>query len=105
MSDMPTPRRQQKLGPDKKPGGDDRWYSKNGGYMDATELEYTYWQDGDWFLGYLHKYPDHWSQGKDLAELEEMLADIYMIFEDKLPEPKPPADCKTGVLRLGAVPA
>jgi predicted RNase H-like HicB family nuclease len=40
------------------------------------ELSYTYWQEKDgWYLGYLNDYPDHWTQGKTLAELEEMLRD------------------------------
>ncbi|MDR0447889.1 MAG: type II toxin-antitoxin system HicB family antitoxin [Treponema sp.] len=42
------------------------------------ELHYTYWQEKDgWFLGYLNDYPSHWTQGKTIKELEEMLADLY----------------------------
>jgi len=48
------------------------------------ELQYTYWQEKDgWFLGYLNDYPDHWTQGKTLAELEEMLADLYELEQEE----------------------
>jgi predicted RNase H-like HicB family nuclease len=44
------------------------------------KLQYTYWQGKNGFLvGYLNDWPDHWTQGKDLAELEEMLLDLYEI--------------------------
>jgi hypothetical protein len=47
---------------------------------EIMELEYTYWQSNDgWFLGYLNDWPDNWTQGKTLAELEEMLLDLYDI--------------------------
>ena len=42
------------------------------------ELNYIYWQEKDgWYLGYLDEYPEYWTQGKDINELEEMLIDIY----------------------------
>ena len=43
-------------------------------------LEYTYWKDSDFFLGYLNDYPDHMTQGKTLKELEEMLKSLYEDF-------------------------
>ena len=39
--------------------------------------KYIYWQDEDMFLGYLEAYPDYWTQGETLAELEENLLDLY----------------------------
>ena len=48
------------------------------------ELEYTYWQESDgWYLGYLNDWPEHWTQGKDLKELEEMLLDLYEIEQEE----------------------
>jgi hypothetical protein len=41
------------------------------------ELEYTYWQGEGWLVGYLNKYPQHKTQGKDITELEAMLIDVY----------------------------
>lgn len=32
------------------------------------------------FLGYLNEFPDHWTQGVDLEDLKENLADLYKIF-------------------------
>jgi predicted RNase H-like HicB family nuclease len=44
------------------------------------ELQYTYWQEkSGWFLGYLNDDPEHWTQGKTVDELEEMLLDLYEI--------------------------
>jgi len=40
-------------------------------------LRYVYWQDGDFWLGYLEEYPDYMTQGTTLDELGENLKDIY----------------------------
>jgi predicted RNase H-like HicB family nuclease len=51
------------------------------------ELQYTYWQEKDgWFLGYLNDYPEHWTQGKTVAELEEMLLDLYELEQEDHPK-------------------
>ncbi len=42
------------------------------------KLEYTYWQDGDHFIGYLREFPDYWTQGESLADLEDHLRDLYL---------------------------
>ena len=39
-------------------------------------MKYTYWQDGETWLGYLEEYPDYWTQGRTVEELEENLRDI-----------------------------
>ncbi|MCL2601247.1 MAG: type II toxin-antitoxin system HicB family antitoxin [Treponema sp.] len=41
------------------------------------DLEYTYWQDGAFFVGFLNDFPDDSTQGVSLAELEEALIEIY----------------------------
>ena len=67
------------------------------------EVKYTYWEDEDGlFIGYLKDYPDHLTQGHDLAELEEMLADVYQIRQDE--EKRLAQKLKNGVLRI-TVPA
>ena len=38
---------------------------------------YIYWQENDMWLGYLEEYPDYWTQGETIDELEENLRDIY----------------------------
>jgi len=45
--------------------------------MKATPLKYTYWQDGDMWLGYLDEYRDYMTQGETTEELQENLTDIY----------------------------
>jgi len=39
--------------------------------------KYIYWQDDDIWLGYLEEYPDYWTQGETIEELEENLRNIY----------------------------
>jgi len=54
------------------------------------ELQYTYWQEKDgWYLGFLNDYPEYWTQGKTIAELEEMLADLYEIEQEDHPREIP----------------
>ncbi|MDR0637393.1 MAG: hypothetical protein LBG27_00550 [Spirochaetaceae bacterium] len=63
------------------------------------EVTYTYWKaDDGWVVGYLDAYPDHLTQGHDLAELEEMLADVYQIRQEE--ETRLAQKRKSGVLRL-----
>jgi hypothetical protein len=39
--------------------------------------KYIYWQDKDQWLGYLQDYPDYWTQGQSIEELESHLCDLY----------------------------
>jgi predicted RNase H-like HicB family nuclease len=48
-----------------------------------TRLTYTYWKDGDYFVGYLNDYPDDSTQGLTLAELEEALKEVYEIRQEE----------------------
>jgi predicted RNase H-like HicB family nuclease len=65
------------------------------------ELEYTYWKEKDgWYLGFLNDWPDHWTQGKTVEELEEMLADLYEICQKEEPRDIPPR--KIGKLKVTA---
>jgi hypothetical protein len=43
--------------------------------MESTK--YIYWQDQDLWLGYLEQYPDYWTQGQSLEDLEAHLRDLY----------------------------
>jgi len=63
------------------------------------EVTYTYWEaDDGLFVGFLNDYPDHLTQGHNLAELEEMLADVYQIRKEE--EKRLAQKRKNGVLRL-----
>jgi hypothetical protein len=44
-------------------------------------LKFTYWQDGDFFIGYLNEYPDYQTQGSSKAELIENLKDLLVDLE------------------------
>ncbi|MHC6201860.1 type II toxin-antitoxin system HicB family antitoxin [Breznakiellaceae bacterium SP9] len=48
------------------------------------ELQYTYWQNSGWYLGYLDDYPDHVTQGRNLNELESMLVSLYKDFSEDM---------------------
>ncbi len=39
--------------------------------------KYTYFEDGECFIGWLEEYPDYRTMGETLDELEENLQDIY----------------------------
>jgi hypothetical protein len=64
------------------------------------ELDYTYWQDGAFFVGYLNDYPHDSTQGLSMSELEESLIEIYEIKQE---EKKHLAEIrKTGKVRIPA---
>jgi predicted RNase H-like HicB family nuclease len=44
-------------------------------------LEYTYWQDGEFFIGHLNSYPDYDTQGYSKDELVENLKDLLQDLE------------------------
>ena len=39
--------------------------------------KYTYYQEGETFVGWLEEFPDYKTQGETLDELKENLKDIY----------------------------
>jgi predicted RNase H-like HicB family nuclease len=42
------------------------------------ELSYTYWEaEEGGYIGFLNQYPNYWTQGDTLAELEIMLKSLY----------------------------
>ena len=47
------------------------------------ELEYTYWQNGKYFIGFLNDYPKDSTQGLSLSELEEALKEVYEIRQEE----------------------
>ena len=53
------------------------------------ELSYTYWDANDGgYIGFLNQYPDYWTQGESIKELEKMLSSLYddiMQFDDIQP--------------------
>jgi len=46
-------------------------------------VKYTFWQDGEFFLGYLNEYPDYWTQGYSKEELLENLKDLLTDLESE----------------------
>jgi predicted RNase H-like HicB family nuclease len=44
-------------------------------------VKYTFWQDGDFFLGYWNEYPDYLTQGYSKDELLENLKDLLSDLE------------------------
>ncbi|MBT4500750.1 MAG: type II toxin-antitoxin system HicB family antitoxin [Gemmatimonadetes bacterium] len=43
-------------------------------------IKFIYWQDDDFWLGYIQDYPDYMTQGETLEELKENLRDLYRDF-------------------------
>jgi predicted RNase H-like HicB family nuclease len=49
-------------------------------------LKFTFWQDGEFFLGYINDYPDHHTQAHSKDELIENLKDLLTDIEsDEVP--------------------
>lgn len=48
------------------------------------KIPFTYWKESDGkYLGYLNEFPDHWTQGNDLDDLKEHLADLHELFSSE----------------------
>ena len=62
----------------------------------ALEEKYTFWKDKEMWLGYLERFPDYWTQGESLEELQENLKDMFHeLTGDQLPVPR-----QTGILKI-----
>ena len=44
-------------------------------------VKYTYWKDGEFFIGFLNEYPDYQTQGMSKEELMENLKDLLVDLE------------------------
>ena len=40
-------------------------------------MEYTYWKDKDFYIGYLNDFPDYKTQAYSVSEREENLKSLY----------------------------
>jgi hypothetical protein len=50
------------------------------------KTKFTWWKDGDHFLGYLDEYPDYPTQGESLEDLKAHLLDLYQdLSTDAIP--------------------
>ena len=49
--------------------------------MNLRKLEYSFWQDGEFYIGHLNNYPDYETQGYSKDELIENLKDLLVDFE------------------------
>ncbi|NRA27650.1 MAG: type II toxin-antitoxin system HicB family antitoxin [Opitutales bacterium] len=48
------------------------------------KILYTYWTEPDGrLLGYLNEFPEHWTQGTDLEDLQAHLFDLFRSFSDE----------------------
>jgi len=47
------------------------------------ELDYTYWQNDEFFVGFLNDYPKDSTQGLTIEELEEALKEVYEIRQEE----------------------
>lgn len=46
-------------------------------------MRYTFWKDGDFYLGFLNDYPDYCSQGMSKEELVDNLKDLLKDIESE----------------------
>jgi predicted RNase H-like HicB family nuclease len=40
-------------------------------------IKYVHWEEDDAWIGYLQDYPDYWTQGETLEDLQAHLRDLY----------------------------
>ena len=40
-------------------------------------VRYVHWQEDNMWLGYVEEFPDYWTQGTSLEDLQEHLKDLY----------------------------
>ena len=45
---------------------------------DAPTTRMVYWQEDEWWLGYLEEFPDYWRQGETLEDLKDHLRALYL---------------------------
>jgi predicted RNase H-like HicB family nuclease len=48
-------------------------------------VQYTFWQDDEFFIGYLNDYPDYQTQGYSKEELLENLKDLFNDIQTSAP--------------------
>ncbi|MCL1817461.1 MAG: hypothetical protein FWG35_00930 [Spirochaetaceae bacterium] len=48
----------------------------------GMELQYSWWMEDDFYLGYLDEYPQYPTQGESLTDLENGLKEIYGWIKD-----------------------
>ena len=41
------------------------------------KTRFVYWQEERFWVGYLERYPDYWTQGRTLADLKQHLKDLH----------------------------
>jgi hypothetical protein len=57
---------------------------------------FTYWQDGDQWIGYLDEFPDYSTQGISLEDLKEHLLDLHRdLTSGVIPSVRRHAELKT----------
>jgi hypothetical protein len=50
------------------------------------KTKFTWWKDGELFLGYLDEYPDYQTQGESLEDLKVHLLDLHKdLSSDAIP--------------------
>ena len=42
-----------------------------------STARYIYWQDGDYWLGHFEEFPDYWTQGTSVEDLQAHLKDLF----------------------------
>ena len=52
-----------------------------GGRSGVKTLKFTYWKDGEYYLGFLNDYPDYETQGMSKEDLVSNLKDLLVDLE------------------------
>ena len=64
------------------------------------ELSYTFWEAKEGgYIGYINQYPDYWTQGESIEELEKMLFSLYEDIK-KFDDIRPAVPERTGSIAV-----
>jgi hypothetical protein len=51
-------------------------------WRNMMEIQYSWWMENGFYLGYLDEYPQYPTQGEDIKDLENGLREIYGWIKD-----------------------
>jgi hypothetical protein len=53
-------------------------------FGEMLKVGFTYWRDGDFWLGHLDEFPDYTTQGTSFEDLKEHLLDLHHDLSHRL---------------------
>lgn len=62
------------------------WHTQTALPRSMRTAKIVYWEEDSSWIGYLEEFPDYWTQGETLEDLQSHLRDLYVdLTSDELP--------------------